>query len=280
VEATPFIGVPPRGRRLAPLANPQLEERALPLGLPAGIRTIMRLIGPALARASKPDLRRWNVGRAERQGPGSAAREAFEAPAADLGVRSFEVYVSSTHPYAMVVEVGDPPAVVLGSGLLALGPVALRFAAGYCLRLCATHFDLLVQGGPTEAAALMAAIIRQFVPDLASGDVPEAAIAPAQARVARALSRGLRSELGPFATEVAGAYAPETLFLSLEEGAARAGLLACGDLATALDVLARAAGVSSASLAALGASSLAVRLVDFALSEDHEELVQAFDAVS
>src|SRR6185369_14583213 len=98
------------------------------------------LLGPQLARANKPDLKRWNVGRGERQGGGTPARDLAEPLGADLGVRSFDIYVSQTYPFALAVEPGDPPAIVLGSGLAALGPAALRFAAGYALRLAATRF--------------------------------------------------------------------------------------------------------------------------------------------
>jgi tetratricopeptide (TPR) repeat protein len=268
-----------RPRRLASLASPELEERAVPPGIPAGLRHVMRLIGPPLARASKPDLRRWNVGRAERQA-GNGPRELAEPIAADLGVRPFELYVSQTYPFALAVEPGDPPALVLGAGLVALGTPAVRFAAAYGLRLIGTRFDLFVQSGPPEAAALLAGIIRPFVPDYHPPGVPAAVVEAAQGRVAKAMSKSLRAELGPFATEIAAAYAPEALFLDLQETAGRAGLLACGDLSVALEVLARAAGHPKLTLAALAELPLAGRLADFAFSEDHEELVLALDAVS
>ena len=76
------------------------------------------------------------------------------------------------------------------------------------------------------------------------------------------------------------AYAPEALLLDMQETAGRAGLLACGDLAVALEVLARAAGHPKLALSVVAELPLAARLIEFAFSEDHEELVLALDAVS
>jgi hypothetical protein len=67
--------------------------------------------------------------------------------------------------------------------------------------------------------------------------------------------------------------------VAVHEAAARAGLLACGDMGTALHLLLATAGqpLSPEGLLAVPA---AVALVDFALSEDHHELVGALEAVS
>ena len=38
-----------------------LDERALPRRVQGGIRHVLRLLGPALAHANRPDLRRWQI---------------------------------------------------------------------------------------------------------------------------------------------------------------------------------------------------------------------------
>jgi hypothetical protein len=245
-----------------------------------GVRHILRVLGPGLAHANRPDLRRWQVTRSARQRPGSAARAEFESVAADLGVRDFELYVSDSDPRALAVEPADPPVIVVGAGLLKQGRVAARFAAGWCMRLIDTHFDLLLEHSPMEAAALMAGVVRRFLPDYQYPELDDNALASAEARVARGMGKTRRGELHPFANEIAGSFSPNGLFLDAQETAARAGLLACGDLAGALDLIAAAAGRPAASLGEALEIPVAQRLLDFALSEDHEELAQALDAVS
>ncbi len=279
-EAASWVETLSSGRRLAPLANPDLDERALPRRVQGGIRHVLRQLGPALAHANRPDLRRWQVGRSARQRPGSEIRLEFEAVAGDLGVREFDLYVSDSDPRALAVEPADPPAIVIGASLAKQGRPALRFAAGWCLRLIETHFDLLLERSPMEAAALMAGVVRRFLPDYAYPDLEDGALAAADARVGRALGKGRRAELAPFANEIAGSFTPNGLFLDAQETAARAGLLACADLASALDLIAAAAGRPSSGLADVLEIPVALRLVDFALSEDHEDLVQALDSVS
>jgi tetratricopeptide (TPR) repeat protein len=278
-DALAWTEAPGAGRRLAPLANPELDERALPRRVQGGIRHVLRLLGPALAHANRPDLRRWQVGRSARQRVGSETRHDFETVAADLGIRNFELYVSDTDPRALAVEPAEPPVIVIGSGLVKQGRSAVRFAAGWCLRLVETHFDLLLEHSPMEAAALLAGVVRRFLPEYDYPDLEEGALVAAEARVSRALGKGRRSELAPFANEIAGAFSPNGLFLDAQETAARAGLLACGDLAAALDLIATAAGRPTSLLSEMLEIPVAGRLVDFALAEDHEELASALESV-
>jgi hypothetical protein len=268
-----------QGRRLTPLANPELDELSLPSTLPPGVREVMRLGGPALQKSAKPNLKRWEVGRAERLGAGAGARAVGDAVAIDLGVRGFEVYVSTARPRSLVVEPGDPPALIVGREIAALPAPALRFAFGYALRLAATHFDLLAQGSPVETGVLIAGFVRQASPDFRHPDLPEGEVAAAAARVTKALPKSLRSELAPFAAEVAAPFDVQRLHVAVQEMAARVGLLASGDVAAALQVLALMHD-RSPSVDLLGAVPLAAALVDFVLSEEHEKLVAALDAVS
>jgi hypothetical protein len=287
-EATAFLatiqargsGGAGAGSRLAPLANPELDERALPADVQTGVRHVLRMLGPGLTRASKPDLRRYQVGRGQRQGRGTPVRELLTPLAADLGVRELDLYVSTAHPLAMAVEPGDPPAIILGAQLVEMGRSALRFAGAFLLRLVETHFALLAHGGPAEAGLLLAAVARQFLPDFRPPQLDGPALAAAEIRVSRALGKSLRAELAPFASHIAGAFSPEALYLDALETGARAGLLACGDLAIALEVIARTAGHAQATPDILRQLPLANRLSDFALSEDYEELYLALDTVS
>jgi hypothetical protein len=252
----------------------------LPAGLQGGARHLLRVLGPAIHRVSRPDLRRWDVGRGNRLAKGTEARDALEGLAADLGVRGFECYVTNVQPFALAIEPGDPPAVIVGAELLTMGLPAIRFAAGDVARLMETHFDLLLEQGPMDSAALLAAIVRHFLPEFRPPFGDPAALSAAESRVSRALHRTPRADLAPFASEIAGAFSPEGLFVDAEEAGARAGLLASGDLSAALTVIAARAGRANLPLSAILEIPVAARLVDFALSDDHEELAMALDAVS
>jgi tetratricopeptide (TPR) repeat protein len=278
-EAAGWSAPPAGGRRLTALANPDLEEIALPPQVPRGVRNVMRILGPTLARASKPNLKRWEVGRGERQPAGSGLRAIADVLAVDLGVRNFELYVSTARPRALAVETGDPPAVIIGAELAALGAPAVRFASGYALRLIATNFDVLALGSAIDAGVLLAGIVRQFVPDFRHPELSEADVVASSARVAKAMPKALRGELAPFAAEIATPLATEAFLLAVQETAARVGLLAAGDLGASLAVLCAAHGQPPKPGGALAVPA-ALALIDFALSEEHEQLVAALDAVS
>jgi hypothetical protein len=174
--------------------------------------------------------------------------------------------------------------VILGAELVNLPPAAIRYACGHLARVMETHVDLLLEQGPLEAATLMAAIVRFFLPDYRPSFGEPAAQAAADEQVARALHRASRADLAPFASEIVGAFTPESLYADAEEVGARAGLLASGDLAAALQLVAARHGMGRGTgpppLTTILHIPVAARLVDFALSDDYEELVQALDAVS
>jgi hypothetical protein len=259
--------------RMQSLADLRANDRALPADLPPGLAHVMRLLGPALTRSIKPDVKRFQVGRTERQPRGSQVRTELDEVARELGVRDFDAYVTMRLAGALAIEPGEPPALILGAGIAAQGGPALRFAGAYCMRLIDTHFALLLREGPIEAAAFMAGLVKQFVPEYRAAKVPELAVEAASARISRALNRSLRAELAPLAAQLSGAHAPEALFTSLQEAGARAGLLACGDIAVALDVLAVFSGRPDLGMPALLEQPLIAHLVDFALSDDYDVLV-------
>ena len=168
---------------------------------------------------------------------------------------------------------------IVGAELAALGSPAIRFACGYGLRPAGTDFDLLAQGSASDAGVLLAGIVRQFVPDFHHPELPEGEVVASSSRIARALPKALRAELAPFAAEIAAPIALETFLVAVEEAAARVGLLGAGDLGAALAVLCAAHG-QPLTPAGVQAVAVAVALIDFALSEEHEQLVSALEAVS
>ena len=272
-EAAAIALLAAKQRPIVSLARLRDDERALPAEVPPGLPHVLRTLGPALARTSKPDVRRFSVGRADRQGRSSPLRSELDPLAAEVGVKDFDAYITPTLANALAVEPGDPPALIIGTGIARMDPRAIRFAGAYCLRLAETHFAFLLRDGPIEAAALVAGLVRQFLPEHRPPYLPEAALKAADARMSKAMSRPLRTELAPLATQLAAGCSPEELFTAAQEVGARAGLLACGDVTVALDVLAAFAGRGDAALATLLELPLVKHLIDFALSDEHDALV-------
>jgi hypothetical protein len=212
--------------------------------------------------------------------------------AAELGVSSFDLYVrgaaAAAGPIPLRAEPGDPPSVIIGDGLEALGLAALRFAAGRTLFLSATHLDLLLAVPPEEAGALLVAIVRQFVPDYRHESVRDGLAAAETARVERLFPRKLKQSLMPYAVESAGPFDLGALLTAVRDGANGAGLLACADLPAALSVLLEAAGTVTApvsgravgglTLETIAANPEALALLRFAVSDTYDDLAQALEA--
>ncbi|HEX4404139.1 MAG TPA: tetratricopeptide repeat protein, partial [Polyangia bacterium] len=271
---------PPRGRRLAALARPEVDERTYPPALPPGARHVFRLVGPLLARGAA-DLARHGVARGERLSRGNAARDVFDGVSTELGVPDVDVFVRKPAPLGasmggVRVEPGERPAVILAAELPALGGHALRFAAARALRLVATHLDLVLAVPPAAAGALLGGVIRQFVPDFHHPEVRDEVLDVEAERVAKILPRKLKPEVMPFAVETAGAFDVAALHAAVRDGANAVGLLACGDLPAALAAVLAGSGRTLAP-ADLSQHAEALALVRFALSDDHDDLAQAME---
>ncbi|HVZ75493.1 MAG TPA: hypothetical protein VHJ20_24135, partial [Polyangia bacterium] len=275
---------PPRGRRLAALLRPELDERmwTLPVALPPGVRHVFRLIGSVLTRGPA-DLARHGLTRAERLQRGHEARDVFDGVAAELGVPDLDVFVRAQPARASAaalrgvrIEPGERPAIILGPEVATLGGRALRFAAARALRLVATHLDLVLALTPGEAGALLGGVVRQFVPDFRHPAVRDALLDVEAGRVAKLLPRKLKPELMPFAIESAGTFDLDAMHAAVRDGANAFGLLACGDLPAALAVVLAGTGLTLAP-ADLARDPEALALLRFALSDDHDELAASME---
>ena len=220
----------------------------------------------------------------DRVGRGDGPRPTFDAVAAELGAGDFELYLkkapSAAGPVTLRAEPGTPPAILVGAGIMDLGPAAVRFAAARTLRLAATNLDALLAVPPEEAGAYLVGIIRQFVPDFRHPEVREALVDGEAARAARLIPRKARPMVMPFAIESAGPFDLGALHTAVRDGANAAGLLACGDLPAALAVVLATAGVRdrALTLSPIVANPEALALLRFAISDDYDELAAALEA--
>jgi tetratricopeptide (TPR) repeat protein len=273
--------LPPHGgRRLAALTYPAADELTFPASVPPAVRQLFLMLGEVLGLGGRPDLRQVGVDRVDRVPPGKPPRDVFDTVAAELGSPAFDLYVRPARDTGevapLVVLPGQPAAVVIDARVAQLGGTALRFAAARTGRLLATHLDLALAGDPAGLGAWLGGVIRQFVPDFQLPGVSPSAIAEQASRAAKHLSRKLRQEVMPFAMESSGALDLDALRAGIQDGVNRVGLIASGSAAAALRVILTAAG------APIGAASVrripeAQALLEFALSDEHDDLVRALD---
>ncbi len=282
------------GRSLAALRRPEVDDRVFSSdALPPGIRQLLRQLGPLL-RPSGQELAqrlvRQGVAKADRRTRNMPPRPLFDAVAAELGAGDFDLYVktrsASAEPIPLRAEPGSPPAIIIGEQIEELGPAALRFAAARTLRLTSTNLDAILAGSPEEAGALLVGIIRQFVPDYEHSEVREDLIAPEMARAERAIPRKLKPQVMPFAVESAGVFDLGALYAATRDAANVVGLLAAGDLPAALSVIlevsgkapAKPAGGRGLTLEAVGANPEAMALLQFAVSDEFDDLARALES--
>ena len=240
------------GRRLQAFRRPEIDERSFPPGLIPGVRQLLRLVGPYLRPTGNElgqQLVRQGVTRSDRVGRGASPRPTFEALAADPAPGDFDLYLKPTARGAATVplrvEPGNPPAIIVGSAIVDLGPGAVRFAAGRTLRLVATNLDVLAAVSAEEAGALLTGVVRQIVPDTS--------ILRCARRWPRSRRRGRRgcfprsssSKSCRSRWSAPGRSNLPALHAAVRDGANAAGLLAADDLPAALAVVLAAAGMGS-----------------------------------
>ena len=274
------------GRSLAALRRAEVDDRVFSQeALPAGIRQLLRQLGPLLRPGGQELAQRLGsqgVGKADRRTRSAPPRPLFDAVAAELGAGDFDLYVKEesapVEPSLLRAEPGSPPAIIIGARLERLGPAALRFAAARALRLTSTNLDAILAGSAEEAGALLVGIIRQFVPDYEHSEVREDLIGPEMARAERAIPRKLKPQVMPFAVESAGAFDLAALYAATRDTANAVGLLAAGDLPAALSAILALGGESRLTLEALGVNPEAMALLQFAVSDEFDDLARALES--
>ena len=285
------------GRNLAALRRPEIDDRVFwSEALPPGIRQLLRQLGPLLRPSGHELAQRLGsqgVTKADRRTRGTAPRPLFDAVAAELGAGDFDLYVTtvsaSDGPSPLRTEPGSPPAIIIGAPIEELGPGALRFAAARALRLASTNLDVILAGSPEEAGALLVGIIRQFVPDYEHTGVRESLVEMEMARAERAIPRKLKPQVMPFAVESAGPFDLVALHEATRDAVNAVGLLAAGDLPAALSVILRISGTglppagtvaraAGLTLEAVGANPEAMALLQFAVSDEFDELARELES--
>ncbi len=246
------------------LADPALDDTLFDPRIPAGFRHLFRLLDEPLSKLFRADPKQLGLTRQERvPRSGHPLRDLAMRIAGDLGVREFDVYVTAAHPKVLLVELTDPPSLVLGVEVVGgASELELRFLLGRCLKMMQAHMALPMRLPEPELGVLLGGILRQFVPDFLPSGVDEQAVAAEAGRLVKLVPKKLHTQLLPFALECASdALNPAEIAAALVETANRAGLLISGSVGPALSALRR-----------LGDERQVRVLLRFAVSEELGEL--------
>src|SRR5262249_44489747 len=139
------------------------------------------------------------------------------------------------------IETSDPVSIIIGDKLLAgAHEKEVRFLLARQLKMLQARLAVAMRLSADELGALVAGLVRQFVPEFMPVGIDAGQVASEAARVARIVPRKLHQDLMPFALECA---APDldlrALPIGLAHTANRAGLLASGSLGAAMSALRR-----------------------------------------
>ncbi|HUL60389.1 MAG TPA: tetratricopeptide repeat protein [Anaeromyxobacteraceae bacterium] len=230
--------------------------------------------GDAVAAALRPSA----GGRREPLDRDHPLRRALDELARAFGAEDYEVHLGL--PGAVTVEAGTPPVVLLGADLLRRWPREQRFLLGRAAaRLRSRSAVAEALAGELLADGLGAAV-RQVLPDHGVLGHPSEALVR---RVSHRLSRRARRQLEPAARALAAAASPpdvEAWRAAAAATAARAGLVLCGDVSTALAVMLREGAPGGRAPAGADAVAAArsrpdvLALLAFAATEEHLVLRQ------
>ncbi|MEO6955090.1 MAG: hypothetical protein ABI321_25040 [Polyangia bacterium] len=250
----------------AALADPALDDYLFDGRVPPGVRYLLRMLDEPLTKSMRADVRNLGLSRSDRlPKSGHAVRDVANRIAADLGLRDLDVYVSPALTTTAVLELTDPLSLCIGQGLLdGAHELELRFLFARYFKLAQLGLAVPLRLDPQALAALVAGVVRQFVPDFQPAGIDATLISAEAARITKLLPKKLLGELHAFALECA---TPSFDLLAISAGLAaaadRAGLLACGAPGPALTMLER-----------MGAADAARALAIFAIGDELPHLRQ------
>jgi hypothetical protein len=203
---------------------------------------------------------------------GHPVRDLAAAIAADLGIADLDVYLSASQPTALAVELTDPISLVIGAHLANPDkPPQVRFAVGRALKLAVSYMAVPARLQMEELGVLLAAVIRQYDPTFAPPAVAIGAVADEQQKLGRLISKRLRDEVYPFATEISGmTFDHQALWRGVQHTGNRAGLIVSGSALAGLVVLLRVGNHKD--IASGRGDPQIEEFLRFAVSDEHCEL--------
>ncbi len=236
-EPTELSGAGPR------VADTGLDELLAPAALSGPLRILLTKSGHVLDNAYPVDLRALRAGPL----PGEFAQlqDHVEQVASAFGIDGVEVLVSPALG-AICMPVSSAPArVVYGESLLSQGnAVARYFLLIRALKIIQTGATTLARTAPIDLWPLLAGFLNVFAANWEPQGADARKTAQATQRIKQVMTAPLDNDVPMLALEVIGSIGNRASQLSVatNQFGNRAGLLAVGDPASALEGVALAAG--------------------------------------
>ncbi|HEY3360227.1 MAG TPA: tetratricopeptide repeat protein [Polyangia bacterium] len=236
-------------------------------------------IANAVRQLYPQDLASYNVGKGDRINLKSQGSEwpTLERIGRAFGVSGFELYLTRAQSELVAVVPGDPPALVVGAALGGAPGPALRFKLGRAFALLRDR-TAAVLSLPEEDLRLIFAAAAQIAGGEVGYAVPAGRVEERAKALAKAMARKERNAIAVLGSRMGHQLGdPRDFHTGVQLTAARAGLLAAGDLQAALTELAphlgaaaQRAGKPAAELtAAFGAPVDGLDVLLYAVSSDH-----------
>jgi len=236
-EATELSGAGPR------VADPHLDELLAPTALSAPLRILLQKSGHVLDTAYPVDLRALRAGPLPPES--QQLQEHVEQVASAFGIDGVEVLVSPALG-AICMPVSSAPArLVYGESLLSqTNAVARYFLLIRALKILQTGAATLSRTAPIDLWPLLAGFLNVFAANWEPQGADARKTAQATQRIKQVMTAPLDNDVPMLALEVIGSIGNRASQLSVaaNQFGNRAGLLAVGDPASALEGVALAAG--------------------------------------
>ena len=242
-------------------------------------RDLLRRAGHVLDGGSVVDLKGV---RAAPLPPSSAhIGQSISLLAASFGLHDLQVFTSPTLGSACLPASSSPPTLLLGPALLADDNEGTRtFLVLRALKCLQAGVAVFCRTAPIDLWPLTAAFLKLHAPQWSPQGVDANKLRDFTTRLQRAMPADVAPDLATLATEVAGAIGnrASTLQTSANSWGSRAALLVNGDLSTALDAVAWAAGQTAGAPATnpdrmkwIGRNAEARDLIVFSVSDSYTE---------
>jgi cellulose synthase operon protein C len=203
------------------------------------VRDIVKIIGLGLSKVYSPNLERHGVGKGNRAKQDDPMRGMLDGMMQNIGATELDLYYSSQPNFVVSIENTDPPALIVGDGLLKrTNPQEQRFALGRALQRVASGSFLATSIGVRSLAQLIAAAVHPTFPNCPVVTYPSESIEELSRVVSKSISRKQRKVLEDYLHEHSPELAKipdfEAYLRNADHTANRVGMIEGNDLPKAI----------------------------------------------
>jgi hypothetical protein len=209
----------------------------------APVLAALACLPEAATKFFPPNLDEYGISARERMTTrgGHPLRLLSDRVAAMFGVGEHELYVHRLRGRGTSIELSEPATIILPPAVLEMPEPAQVFALARAHAQVATRTAIVEKLTPRELEVFLAAAMRPFAPGFGAGLTSEDVLEEQQKKIAKSLSRRPRNTLAETAPRYVAAPPADfaVLVRGIQYGVARAALVVCDDLVSAVELLHR-----------------------------------------